>query len=80
MIKFDVDVDVEVLYGWCETEERMVANPKRFGFGFEARKICRDRNGVITEITDWSPPLVWYFFESKPKPTLFERIRKWFKS
>jgi len=73
-----INFDIEVLYGWCETEQRMVASQGRFGF--ETRKVWRDDNGVIREITGWSPPFVWFSWDSEQKPTLFEQIKKWFQS
>lgn len=54
-----------MIFGSIELQERPVIDGNRIGY--ECRKVTKDRNGVVTEIGPWHPPLCWIVVE-EPQP------------
>ena len=58
LIKFDI------WYGTVEIEQRPLVDSK--GFGFESRRVWRDRNGVVQKVDGWQPPMCRVFVLDAP--------------
>jgi hypothetical protein len=60
-------ITIEMLFGTVELQQRRVFDGNRMGY--ESRKITKDRDGTVTNIGEWQPPLCWLVFpEPEPAP------------
>jgi hypothetical protein len=58
-------ITIKVLFGSVELQQRTVFDGNRIGY--ESRKITKDRDGAVTSIGEWQPPLCWLVFP-EPEP------------
>jgi hypothetical protein len=76
----DSRININILYGTVETQQRPICNAN--GFGYETRSVCRDRDGNITEVGEWQPPLVYLIYgaQAKARRSWIDRIINVFKA
>ncbi len=58
-------ITVDMVFGHVELQQRPVMEGNRFGY--ETRKVKKDRSGVVTYIGPWNAPLCWLVFP-EPEP------------
>ena len=58
-------IAIDVVFGWVELQQRPMLDGNRMGY--ESRKVTKDRNGIVTKIGEWQPPLCWLVFQ-EPEP------------
>ncbi|MGL4651553.1 MAG: hypothetical protein ACRC1H_19255 [Caldilineaceae bacterium] len=64
-------IKVDMVFGYVESQQRPVLDGNRMGY--ESRKVTKNREGIVTKVGDWQPPLCWLVFP-EPQPA-----RPWWK-
>ena len=57
---------VDVVFGSVELQQRTVWDGSN-RMGYENRTVAKDRNGIVTKVSEWEPPFCWLVF-SEPVP------------
>lgn len=55
------DIKIDMLLGTVELQQCVVFDGRRMGY--KTRKVTKDRDGAVTKIGEWQPPLCWLVFQ-----------------